>query len=82
MDRLEDIKEYWKHGSERGDVDWLISEIERLRQLIESAYKEGHFDASEDISLAVGWYQSTVQRVLKEENNMLTQGNNSIETIR
>lgn len=48
-------------------VEVLRKEIERLRKLVESAYKEGHFDASEDISLAVGWYQSIVKQALKEK---------------
>ncbi len=57
MDKFEEIKEHHFLGNYHNikeERQWLISEIERLGKLFESTYKEGHFDASEDIFLAKG----------------------------
>ena len=75
MDRLEEIKKEYGHKNiidfvvsiDAVDIDWLISETQRLRTLVEEAYKEGYFYAAEDLSLNDAWSRSTVLQALKEK---------------
>ena len=50
------------------ELEWeKDKEIERLRTLVEEAYKEGYFYAAEDLSLDDAWSRSTVLQALKEK---------------
>lgn len=75
MDRFEEIKDEWEYGKKNGlthfliikeDMDWFISEIERLKKLVKEAYEEGYFYAAEDLPLDDAWDRATVRQELKK----------------
>ena len=52
MDKLEGIKKSYEdyslfESTVGDDIDWLISEIERVRELVKQAYAEGGNDCDE-----------------------------------
>lgn len=79
MDRLEEIKTlrddagFYKnltiHEKATEQVDWLISEIERLRRLVKETYSEGWHDCHEhykEYTIIKDWDKSKLKQELKE----------------
>jgi len=67
MNRLEKIKSVDFDELDGSDFGYLISRIERLERLVETAYFEGWEDKSDESIVENGWYESDAQKSLKEK---------------
>ena len=72
MDKLEGIKKSYEdyslfESTVGDDIDWLISEIERLRELVKQAYAEGwnDFDEMRDEKRFEAWEDSRSKEELQ-----------------
>ena len=72
MDKLEGIKKSYEdyslfESTVGDDIDWLISEIERVRELVKQAYAEGwnDFDEMRDEKRFEAWEDSRSKEELQ-----------------